>query len=222
MSAYRIPLPRQIIRIQRIRAQIFPVNFDIRRTIHIQTRNVNFCLRVSASASRSVWSRVNFFVIVECSSPLRAPAAAPASTPGLAPINDFYIAALRACARTGGAGYAYCAFRYGEHAIGCHGDALGVLGLDHDSAVAILIIRVGIVVRAGPRHVSWCCSWCPTISADQPYRGGYSLAERLCGWEIGETRFWGCRRLSTLQKWRIADGASIKSSEFKIGQLSAP
>jgi hypothetical protein len=54
MSAYRIPLPRQIIRIQRIRAQIFPVDFDIRRTIHIQTRNINFRLRVSASASRSV------------------------------------------------------------------------------------------------------------------------------------------------------------------------
>jgi len=149
MSAYRIPLPRQIIRIQRIRAQIFPVDFDIRRTIHLQTRNSNFCLRVSASASRNECSRVNFSIIVECSSPLRAPAAAPASTPGLALMDDFYIAAPRACARTGGAVYAYCAVRYGEHAIGCHG-----LGLDHDSAAAILIVRGGIVVRAGPRHVS--------------------------------------------------------------------
>jgi hypothetical protein len=129
-SAYRIPLPRQIIRIQRIRAQIFPVDFDIRRTIHLQTRNSNFCLRVSASASRNECSRVNFSIIVECSSPLRAPAAAPASAPGLALMDDFYIAAPRACARTGGAVYAYCAFRYGEHAI------------------------AGIVVRAGPRHVS--------------------------------------------------------------------
>ena len=97
---------------------------------------------------------------MECSSPLRAaaaapapaaaPAAAPASAPCLAPINDFYIAAVRACTCTGGAVYAYCAFRYCEHAIGCHGDALGVLGLDHD----ILVIGGGIVVRAGPRHVS--------------------------------------------------------------------
>jgi hypothetical protein len=54
MSAYRIPLPRQIIRIQRIWAQMFPVDSDVSRTVHIQTRNINFCLRVSASASRSV------------------------------------------------------------------------------------------------------------------------------------------------------------------------
>ena len=101
---------------------------------------------------------------MECSSPFRAsaaapaaapaPAPAPASTPGLALINDFYIAAVTACARTGRAVYAYCAFRYGEHAIGCHGDALGVLGLDYDSAIAILVVGGGIVVRAGPRHVS--------------------------------------------------------------------
>jgi hypothetical protein len=92
--------------------------------------------------------------MVERSSSLRARAAALASTLGLAPINDLYIAAPRARACTSGAVYACCAFRYGEHAIGRHSDALGVLGLDHDSAAAILIIRVGIVVRAGLRHVS--------------------------------------------------------------------
>jgi hypothetical protein len=54
MSAYQIPLPRQIIRIQRIRAQIFPVDFNISRTVHIQLCNINFCLQVSAPASRSV------------------------------------------------------------------------------------------------------------------------------------------------------------------------
>lgn len=107
-------------------------------------------------------------VCVECSSPFRASAAARASTPGVAPMNDVYSAPLRARVRASRAVYVCCVFRYSEHAIGFCVDMLRimvsargramfvksvVLGFDQDSAVAILIIRVRIVVRAGSRHV---------------------------------------------------------------------
>jgi hypothetical protein len=96
-------------------------------------------------------------VCVECSSPFKASAAARASTPGVAPMNNFYSAALRARAGADRAVYVCRAFRYGELAIGCCVDTFGimvavrdramsvkraVLGLNHDSAVAILIIGV--------------------------------------------------------------------------------
>jgi hypothetical protein len=106
-------------------------------------------------------------VCVERSSPFWASAAARASTSDVALMNDLYSAALMARARAGRAVYVRCAFRCGEHTIGFCVDMLGmvvmvrkratfvksvVLGLDHDSAVVVLI-RVRIVVRAGPRHV---------------------------------------------------------------------
>ena len=109
-------------------------------------------------------------VYVECSSPFRAAAsaAAGASTSAVASTNDFYNAALRARARARRAVYVCCGFRYGEHAIDFCVDTLGImmavrgramcvnsvaLGLDLYSAVTMLIMRVRVVVRAGPRHV---------------------------------------------------------------------
>lgn len=96
-------------------------------------------------------------VDVECSSPLKASAAARASTFGVALMNNLYGATLRARARTDRAVYVCRAFRYGELAVGCCVDTLGVvvvirdramfvksvvLGLNQDSAVAISIIGV--------------------------------------------------------------------------------
>jgi hypothetical protein len=96
-------------------------------------------------------------VYVECPSPFKASAAARASTFGVAPMNNLYSATLRACARTDRAVYVRRAFRYGELAVDCCVDTFGimvvarnrvmfvksvVLGLNQDSAVAILIIGV--------------------------------------------------------------------------------
>jgi hypothetical protein len=122
----------------------------------------------------------------ECSSPFWASAAARASASGVAPMNDLHSAALRARARAGRAVYVCCAFRYGEHTVGFCVHMLGImvvvreratfvksvfLGLDHDSAVVIMI-RVRIVARAGLRHV------CDT-SAETPRLARITIPTRV-------------------------------------------